>query len=279
MQLQEIPLLGGLAPEPPPSRLSELEERGGKAREEIGKLLAQARSRAMRLATLRALAVLIAGLQIALLAGALLAAVNGAWLARSVALLLAGLSLAGVVLFSLRSPLQRAATMARDPRHLARLLGGPSELLSSVELSRDPPRGASTELLALLDLRAAGAARKIDVSRALPASSLRWPFAALLAGSALFFFAAFLAPRHVSQGLRRLFRGEAGAPQIELSPIAGDLSITYLYPIYTGLPPRTEEGTAGDLRAPKGTEVRLSARADRDLEQAFAVVNGAAIHL
>jgi hypothetical protein len=279
MQLQEIPPLGGLAPEPAPSRLSELEERGKNAREEIGKLLAQGRSRAMQLATLRALALLVAGLQIALLAGALLAAVNGAWLARSVAFLLSALSLAGVVLFSLRSPLQRAAAMARDPRHLARLLGGPSELLSSVELSRDPPRGASTELLALLDLRAAEAARKIDVSRALPASSLRGPLAALLAGGALFFIVAIFAPRHLSQGVRRLFRGEAGAPQIELSPIAGDLSITYLYPIYTGLPPRTEEGTAGDLRAPKGTEVRLSARADRDLEQAFAVVNGAAIHL
>src|SRR6267154_1761499 len=43
---------------------------------------------------------------------------------------------AGVVVFSLRSPLQRAA--ARDDAALARLLAGSSELLSSVELSRAP---------------------------------------------------------------------------------------------------------------------------------------------
>ena len=59
----------------------------------------------------------------------------------------------------------------------------------------------------------------------------------------------------------------------------GDLSITYLYPQYTGLPPRTEEGTAGDLRGPRGTEVRVAARADRDLAEAAAVVNGQPVKL
>src|SRR5712691_434177 len=273
MQLpKDIPTLGGITPDPPPSRRAELEQRGEQAQSQVAALLSRARSRAVRLAGLRGLSVLLAGLQISLLSGAMLAAVNGAWLARGVAIALSLLSAAAVVFFSLRSPLQRAAIRARDPRDLARLLGGPSELLSSVELSRDPPRGASLELLSLLHVRAAESAKKIDVSVALPASSLRWPFAALLAGGALFFVAAALAPRHVSQGLRRLWKGDAGAPPLELSPIAGDLSITYLYPVYTGLPPRTEEGTAGDLRAPKGTEVRLSARADRDLDQAFAVV-------
>src|SRR5204862_3617434 len=86
-------------------------------------------------------------------------------------------------------------------------------------------------------------------------------------------------PRHVSRGVLRLWAGDSGAPPVELSPIAGDLSITYLYPAYTALPPRTEEGTAGDLRAPRGTEVRIAARADRDLSQAFAVVNGAPVKL
>src|SRR5439155_5905084 len=112
------------------------------------------------------------------------------WLARAMVVALSLLAAAGVVLFSLRSPLQRAAVRTRDPRDLARLLGGPSELLSSVELSRDPPRGASLELLSMLHVRAAESAKKIDVSRALPAASLRWPFAALLAGGALFFLAA-----------------------------------------------------------------------------------------
>src|SRR5229473_3386132 len=279
MQLfKDIPTLGGLTPDSaPPSRRAALQRAGEQAEREIGTLLGRARRRAVRLAALRAIAVLFAGLQIAVLAGALLASVNGTLLARAAAGLLAVASAAAVVIFSLRSPLQRA--VARDPRRLARLLGGPSELLSSVELSRDPVQGASVELLSLLHVRAAESAKEIDPARAIPASSLLRPVIALLAGSVLFVLLSVLAPRHVSRGFARLWRGDSGAPQVELSPIAGDLSITYLYPAYTGLPPRTEEGTAGDLHAPRGTEVRIAARADRDLAQAFAVVNGAAVKL
>lgn len=280
MQLrQDIPTLGGLAEPPRRSRREQLAADGTKARQEVEAVLASARRRALGLALARALALFLAGLSLALLAGALIAAVNGALLARVVAGALALLAAAAVVWFSLRSPLQRAAAGARDPRLLARLIGGPSELLSSVELSREDPACVSTELLSLLHVRAAASANKIDISRALPASSLRWPFLALAATGLVWLLAASFAPRHVSHGLARLWRGDGGAPPVELSPIAGDLSITYLYPAYTGLPPRTEEGTAGDLRAPRGTEVRLAARADRDLAQAFAVVNGAAVKL
>ena len=276
---ENIPTLGGLGPAPEPSRRERLHEGGAAAQQQIAALLSRARGRAVALASLRGLSLLCAGWLIAVLCGALLASVSGSLLARLGTLLLALLSAAGVVWFSLRSPLQRAAAEARHPHRLARLLGGPSELLSSVELTQDPPQGASTELLALLHLRAAAATKRIDVARALPLSWLRWPLAALACAAALWVALAALAPRHVSQGLLRLFRGDHGAPQIELSPIAGDLAITYLYPAYTGLPPRTEEGTAGDLHAPRGTEVRIAARADRDLAQAFAVVNGAVTRL
>ena len=269
---QNIPTLGGLGPAPEPSRRERLQAEGAAAQQQIAALLARARRRAVALAVLRGLSLLLAGLLVAVLCGALLASVYGSLAARLLALLLALLSAAGVVFFSLRSPLQRAAAEARHPERLARLLGGPSELLSSVELTKDPPEGASTDLLALLHLRAASAARQIDVARALPLWWLRWPLAALLAAAVLWAALFGLAPRHVSQGFARLFRGDNGAPQIELSPIAGDLAITYLYPAYTGLPPRTEEGTAGDLHAPRGTEVRIAARADRDLAQAFAVI-------
>src|SRR6185503_178582 len=166
-----------------------------------------------------------------------------------------------------------------DPRHIARLVGGPSELLSSVELSQEQPAGASLELLALLHIRAAAAAKKIDPAEALPASSLRRPALVLLGAGLLWVAVSMIAPRYISQGFLRLWSGDDGAPPVAPSPIAGDLAITYLYPAYTGLPPRTEEGTAGDIHAPRGTEVRITARADRDLDQAFAVVNGAAVKL
>ena len=280
MQLeQNIPTLGGLGGPPQRSRREQLASDGERARGEIASLLGKAHRRALALAGARAGALLLAGLSLALLAGALVASVDGAFVARGIAGLLSLASVGGVVWFSLRSPLQRAAIRAGDPQLVARLIGGPSELLSSVELSREDPAGVSTELLSLLHVRAAAAARKIDVSRALPASSLRWPLLALAASALVWALATSLADRYVSRGVVRLWAGDSAAPPVELSPIAGDLSVTYLYPAYTGLPPRTEEGTAGDLRAPRGTEVRIAARADRDLSQAFALVNGAAVKL
>src|SRR5437773_1382260 len=181
MQLQHnIPTLGGLGEPPPRSRREQLAADGERSRHEIGSVLARARRRALGLALARAGALLVSGLSLALLAGAMVASVDGALFARIAAGALGFLAACGVVWFSLRSPLQRAAVRARDPRLLARLIGGPSELLSSVELSREDPRGVSTELLSMLHLRAAESARKIDVDRVLPATSLRWPLLALV---------------------------------------------------------------------------------------------------
>src|SRR5512132_3284030 len=142
MQLHEnIPTLGGLGEEPPRSRRERLRLDGEHAQREIAGLLRKARSRACARAATRGLALLAGGLSLALLAGALLASVNGTLLARGVAWALALLSVAGVVWFWLRSPLQWSVARAlRDalpfrraggdgPARLARLLGGPSELL------------------------------------------------------------------------------------------------------------------------------------------------------
>ena len=280
MQLpKETPTLGGLSEVSSPSRLETLEQRGAQARSQIAALLERARARARTFALVRVLSLLLAGLLFALLAGALLSGVAPVLVARVVALAAALAAVAGVVVFAQRSPLQQAAVHARDPRLLARLLGGPSDLLSSVELSQEEPQGASLELLSLLHARAAESAQRIDLARALPARTLRWPLSALGLSLALAAVLALVASHRLTQGLSRLLRSDASGPLVELSPIVGDLSVTYLYPAYTQLPPRTEEGTAGDLRAPRGTEVRISARADRDLAQAFAVVNGAAVKL
>ncbi|HUJ27156.1 MAG TPA: hypothetical protein VLW85_14115, partial [Myxococcales bacterium] len=270
MQLEQD-ILGGLASGgTPPTRRQRLAEEGRRAQAEIARLIADARSRARRVVAARLLSLFAAAALAAVLLAAMIASVDGTLLARSVG---------GALLAAAAALLLWKRPRTADPRQIARLLGGPSELLSSVELSQEQPAGASLELLSLLHIRAASAARKIDPARAIPASSLKWPVAALAGAALLWIALSLLAPRHVSQGLLRLWSGDEAVPPVAPSPIAGDLSITYLYPAYTGLPPRTEEGTAGDLRAPKGTEVRLTARADRDLEQAFAVVNGAAVKL
>src|SRR5712692_6970435 len=270
----EIPELGGLLP----SRLSALAEQGVAARREVDALLGRARRRARGLALLRATALLAAGAAVAVCIGALLGSFAPAVVARVAAAVLLLAAAAGVVFFSLRSPLQRAA--ARDDAALARLLAGSSELLSSVELSRAPEQpGISRDLLALLHVRAAGQARSLDVRGKLPLRSAGLPLSVLAGALIAAGLLELVAPRRFALGLSRLRGGDAAAPAPELSPIVGDLTITYLYPQYTGLPARTEEGTAGDLRAPRGTEAHITARADRDLAEAAAVVNGKPVKL
>ena len=55
-------------------------------------------------------------------------------------------------------------------------------------------------------------------------------------------------------------------------PSIEDLTLEYRYPAYTGLPDRTETNAPGDIRAPVGTAVRLTVRADRPLSRSHVQV-------
>src|SRR5439155_21115442 len=80
MQLeQNIPTLGGLGGPPQRSRREQLASDGERARGEIASLLGKAHRRVLALAGARAGALLLAGLSLALLAGALVASVDGAF--------------------------------------------------------------------------------------------------------------------------------------------------------------------------------------------------------
>ncbi len=68
-------------------------------------------------------------------------------------------------------------------------------------------------------------------------------------------------------------------PSAHREPITGDVALTYRYPAYTGLPPRTAQGTNGEVTAPAGTEVQLKTRADRDVARADLVLDGKRIPL
>src|SRR5438067_2553557 len=270
----EIPELGGLAP----SRLSALADRGTQARREIDALLRRARRRARALAALRAAALVAAGATIAICVGALVGSFAPAVVARAICAVSFAVSVAAVIVFTVRSPVQRAGI--RDDVALARLLVGSSDLLSSVELSRAAEQpGISRDLLALLDVRASAQARSLDAREKLPLSSAGLPLAILAGALIVAGVLQLVAPRRLALGLSRLRGGDAAAPAPEVSPIVGDLTVTYLYPQYTGLPARTEEGTTGDLRAPRGTQAHITARADRDLVEAAAVVNGTPVKL
>ena len=65
-----------------------------------------------------------------------------------------------------------------------------------------------------------------------------------------------------------LFEGAA----VSTVPLVGDVRITYQYPAYTGLPPRTVEGSTGDIVAVKGTRVRIETRPLRSARQALLLL-------
>ncbi len=64
-----------------------------------------------------------------------------------------------------------------------------------------------------------------------------------------------------------------------VEPITGDIELTYRYPAYTGLAPRTVAGSNGEVSAPAGTEVLLKTRSDREVDRAEIVVNGETLPL
>ena len=78
----------------------------------------------------------------------------------------------------------------------------------------------------------------------------------------------------MARGLRTLvhrpslFEGAA----ISTAPLVGDVRITYSYPAYTGLPPRTVEGSTGDVAAVKGTRVRIETHPLRAARKALLLL-------
>src|SRR3990170_770428 len=56
-------------------------------------------------------------------------------------------------------------------------------------------------------------------------------------------------------------------------PIIGDITISYRYPLYSGLQQKTVYNTSGDIKALKGSEVQMSAISDRTLASAAIIFN------
>ncbi len=62
--------------------------------------------------------------------------------------------------------------------------------------------------------------------------------------------------------------------RVERRPEVERFTVSYDYPAYAGLPPRTQEGAPGDIVAPAGSKVRLSARFNKPLTAADLVLDG-----
>jgi hypothetical protein len=162
-----------------------------------------------------------------------------------------------------------------DPR-LRSLLRSAVEL-RGIDLTR--PESPSGVLVLAQARFAAARLAGLDLRDAMPAR-LVW---VLLVGGALSIglIGAAASQTRLRDGLAGLWHpvpapsGKGSARE----PITGDIELTYLYPAHTHMATRTVAGTAGEIQAPAGTQVRITTRADRPVREAFLVVNGKALPL
>jgi hypothetical protein len=232
-------------------------------------------------------AFLLQGALLALAALAVAAALSAA-LARGAPLAaraVLALGLLGALALLLGRALLQARRRAGDQFRTARLVA-----------ARLP--GVSLDLLAALELRAAlgdtdafsqelarayllgtdARASALDARHVVDGRPTRFAILIALAALGLLGLAALLIP----QGLKPLWallRPAQGQALASREPITGDVELTYRYPAYMGLLPRTISGSGGEIGAPVGTVVELRTRSDRPVAQAGLLVNGEAVPL
>ena len=251
----------------------------------IASLLSRTRRRALGVSLLTGACLLLAT---AAVVGAVGSAVLGGvspetaaglgWLRTGALALVTTVTVALLWRFVLR-PVRRLGGDARVARLLEGALPGTAGLRSAVAFHREAA-GFGTDLAAAHVSRVARGVARLDPKPAIPTRGLLR--ASLALGGVLAVHAVLLAgwPTVFTPGYRRLvgldrplanLTGKTPAGVATL--ITGDVSLTYRYPGYTHLPPRTVSGTGGDITALKGTEVEIRTVADRDVTRA-ALVRG-----
>jgi archaellum component FlaC len=246
---------------------------------EISRVLDGARRRQVRVVLLAGAGFGLAAALLALLGGAVAYALGARGGARPLALAGAATALAAAAVWAARALLRTAwseeataRTVARDEPALR------SALVSSVELGRqrEDIRASGRYSVALVDAhleRTAARVRRVDLARAIPDRWARHAGLALLGVLVLHAVALLALGGRVAGAWARVLAGPpAGAAAAIVDPITGDVALTYRYPAYMRREPRTLSGTGGEIRAPRGTEVTLETRADRDVNAAEIVV-------
>jgi hypothetical protein len=242
---------------------------------DIARVLDGARRRQLRVVLLAALGFGLAAGLVVLLAGAVALFLGARIGVRSLTLAAAATVLVAAAALAIRALLRTAwsaeaaaRTVARDAPALR------SDLLSSVELAREREdiQASGRYSVALVDAhlaRTAEAAQEVDLARAVPDLWARRGGLALVLALAAHAAAFLLGGGPLAHAYGRVLLGDPpGTAAPAADPITGDIQLTFKYPAYMKREPRTLSGTGGEIRAPKGTEVTLETRADRDVKQA-----------
>ena len=152
-------------------------------------------------------------------------------------------------------------------------------LINSTQLGRDllnpqKARFFSHDLVAELLKDTARRLEGLDPKGIVPRHGLWRNLRGLALAAGLLGLFWVIAPGYFLEGYQVLRGGYPIAVAVPGPPVIGDFVLTYKYPMYTALPPRTVSGSSGDLRALRGSQVEITARSDRPLASANLVVNG-----
>ncbi|KAA0244839.1 MAG: hypothetical protein DYG83_08310 [Candidatus Brocadia sp. AMX2] len=159
-----------------------------------------------------------------------------------------------------------------------------NSLISSIQLTAAIPGkktvGYSEQLISMLVDDTANRLRQLDIHQVVSKRFLRLSSAILIASVLIFGIVCGTKPAYFHKNIPALFSylmtGKAvGGKELVASsgPVIGDITISYRYPLYAGLQPKTLYNTSGDIRALKGSEIQISAISDRTLISAEIVFN------
>ena len=157
-------------------------------------------------------------------------------------------------------------------------------LISSIQLTRHKLREKKVEysgqMVSMLVDNTANQLRQLDLGHVISKKFLRLSCIILSFSAFVFCAICVLHRSYFDKNIPLLFSclvHEKGIYEKGLfayaGPIIGDITISYRYPLYSGLQQKTVYNTSGDIKALKGSEVQISAISDRVLASAAIIFN------
>ncbi len=152
-------------------------------------------------------------------------------------------------------------------------------LVSSFQLGGDmedpdKPEFFSHELVGQLFRQTEERLQGVKLEDAVDRSDLSRNVKVLLGAVCIVSLLVFLNPDLVGRRIHLFLRPDSGKA-VFVEPgasVIGDITLTYRYPVYTGLKPRTVSGSGGDIRAVRGSEVEIVALSSHPVASADILI-------
>jgi hypothetical protein len=187
-------------------------------------------------------------------------------------------------------PFKRWRNQTRVAREIeSRLIRMPSdfvikelELVSVVQFETRKSKGVSSELVSAHADNVYRILSKYTPQELVSAKRTSWPLALFFMSLFLLVLINALASSSLARTLDFVWRDQSASlvlDGIRQPSWIGDIDLVYHYPDYTGREKKKVAGSDGKIMALPGTQVEISARADRNIENATLEVDSQAIPL